>query len=271
MVSQALLGTPVHVSEISGSNSWPKILSPEGSTGWVHYEGIQLMTREEYSAWNAAPKVVVTSLFGVVRDRPTKKGATISDVVGGDRLRLLSRLGRWFKVAFPDGREGFISTLHAKELESWRASLGKSPDDIINTAKSMLGFPYLWAGMSPKGTDCSGFVRTVLAMHDIVIPRDAYQMADAAERIDIAPDFSNIEKGDLLFFGGKRVSHVAIYMGDKRFIHSLGLVKIGSLDPGAPDYDAYNTGRLLFAGRVLPYIDVREGLNTTATNPFYNE
>ena len=271
MVSQALLGTPVHILEISEKNSWTKISTPEGYTGWVHYEGIQLMNRDEYSAWNAAPKVAVTSLFGIVRDRPTLKGATISDIVGGDRLKLVSRLGRWIKVAFPDGREGFVSTRDAMELEAWRSHIGKEADDIVETAKSMLGFPYLWAGMSPKGTDCSGFVRTVLAMHDIIIPRDAYQMADVAEHIDIEPLGANLEKGDLLFFGGKRVSHVAIYIGDGRFIHSLGLVKIGSLDPEAPDYDAYNTGRLLYAGRILPYINKKEGITTTDNNPYYNE
>ena len=38
-----------------------------------------------------------------------------------------------------------------------------------------------------------------------------------------------------------------------------------------PDYDAYNAGRYLFASRILPYIDKQEGLNTTATNPYYHE
>ena len=113
-------------------------------------------------------------------------------------------------------------------------------------------------------------------MHDIIIPRDASQQAYTGEHIDIAPDFSNLQAGDLLFFGSKataerkeRVVHVAIYMGDKRFIHSQGSVRINSFDPEDELFDSYNLGRLLFAARVLPYNGKQPSLNTTATNPSY--
>ena len=61
--------------------------------------------------------------------------------------------------------------------------------------------------------------------------------------------------------------HVAIYMGDKRFIHSQGDVHISSFDPADPLFDTYNLGRLLFAARVLPFIDQQPGLTTTRSNP----
>lgn len=271
MVSQALLGTPVHVLD---STKWYHIETPEGYTGWVHYEVIRTMSREAYSRWNAAPKLVVTALQGLVKSEPCKHSQTISDVVAGDRLLLLGRSGKWWKAGFPDGREGWLHCSEAEELETWRKGLSLSPEAVIRTAKSMLGFPYLWAGMSPKGMDCSGFVRTVLAMHDVIIPRDASQQARKGERID---DQSLLEPGDLLFFGRRtdsgeeKVGHVGIYIGEGRFIHSLGLVKIVSLRPEDPDYDAFNAGRYLFASRILPYIGIEPGLETTATNPFYNE
>ena len=137
----------------------------------------------------------------------------------------------------------------------------------------MNGFPYMWAGMSPKGMDCSGFVRTVFFMHDLIIPRDAGPQSRTGERIY---GTQNLLPGDLVFFGRKdtatpKVSHVGIYLGEGKFIHSLGLVKIGSFRPEDPEYDAYNTGRYLFASRVLPFIDKQEGLNTTLTNPYYLE
>jgi len=274
MVSQALLGTPVHIRQIStGSNKWPEVQTPDGYTGWVHYAAVTLMTKREYHAWNKAEKAVVTALHGLVYEKASKKSATISDVVAGDRLKLLKERAGWLKVQFPDGRIGYIEKCNAKTERKWRKQLDQSPEAILQSARSMLGFPYIWAGMSPKGMDCSGFVRAVLFMHDIIIPRDAGPQSRVGERIS---DMDLLQPGDLVFFGRMsgdtpKVSHVGFYLGEGRFIHSLGLVQIGSFLKDDPKYDAFNTGRYLFGGRVLPYIDKEEGLNTTATNPYYSE
>jgi len=274
MVSQALLGTPVHILQIStNGNPWPQVQVPDTYTGWVHYAAVTPMTEEEYHAWNAAPKVIVTALAGTVYKEASTRSATVSDLVGGDRLRYLGRKGRWLKVGFPDGRTGYVSRKEAMRETEWRKQLDQSPEAILRTAQSMLGFPYIWAGMSPKGMDCSGYVRTVLFLHDIIIPRDSGPQSRVGDRIQ---DPSALERGDLVFFGRwdgetPRVSHVGFYLGGGRFIHSLGKVQIGSLDPSSPEYDAFNAGRYLFGGRVLPYIDRQEGLNTTLTNPYYNE
>lgn len=273
MVSQALLGTPVHVLEIADKNGWPQVQTPDTYTGWVHYNGIALLSYEEYHAWNAAPKVVITALSGVVFAGPSKKAATVSDVVAGDRLKYLGREGCWFRVGFPDGRTGYVHKDVGRTEEEWRKNLECTPEAILASARSMVGFPYIWAGMSPKGMDCSGFVRTVLFMHDIIIPRDSGPQSRKGERIF---GIENLQPGDLVFFGRKdaaapKVSHVGFYIGDGRFIHSLGMVKIASFFPDDPLYDAYNAGRYLFGGRILPYIDKQEELNTTLTNPYYLE
>ena len=275
MSTQALLGTPVHVLNL---DKWYQIQTPDAYTGWVHPKGIYCMTKEEYSAWNKAEKVVITALFGIVYDRPSNKGKTVSDVTGGDRLKLLEKKKHFYKVAYPDGRVGYVAEKIAEIEKKWRSQVKQDASSIIKTAESMMGFPYIWAGTSPKGFDCSGFVRTVLFLHDIIIPRDASQMACTGQHVDIASDFSNLQPSDLVFFGKKvtvdkkeHVSHVGIYIGNKRFIHSMGDVHLSSFAPDDMYYDPYNLNRLLYAVRFLHLINKDAAYTTTKTNPFYNE
>jgi len=273
MMTQALMGMPVRVLQYK---NWYRIQTPDNYIAWVHRTGIHSVTKEELMAWNQAEKVVVTSHYGFVYSKPDVHSQTVSDVVGGNRMKYLGSKGAFYQVAYPDGRLGYILKTIAKPEEEWRNELKQDADGIIKTAYTMMGIPYLWAGTSPKGMDCSGFVRTVLFMHDIIIPRDASQQAYVGQHVDIASDFSNLQPGDLIFFGRKataqrkeRVIHVGVYVGNKRFIHSQGDVRINSFDSADKYYDEYNLNRLLFAVRILPYINKEKSLNTTVTNPYY--
>lgn len=273
MMTQGLMGMPVNVLQNAG---WYRIQTPDNYIAWVHRVGVHPVTKEELSAWNKAEKIVVTSHYGFVYSEPDETSQTVSDVVAGNRLKWEGSKGAFYKVTYPDGRKGYISKSLSMPEKKWRANLKQDAAGIIRTAHTMMGIPYLWAGTSSKGVDCSGFMRTVLFMHDIIIPRDASQQAYVGKHIDIAPDFSNLQPGDLIFFGRKatperkeRVVHVGMYIGGKRFIHSQGDVHISSFDPADELFDEYNLGRLLFAARVLPYINKEAGLNTTETNEYY--
>lgn len=273
MVTQGLLGMPVRVLD---HTSWYRIQTPDNYIAWVHRAGIAPMTKEEYNAWNSAEKIVVTSHYGFTYEKPSLNSLSVSDVVSGDRLKWEGSEGSYYKVAYPDGRKAYISRTISQPEKEWRKTLKQDAESIIRTAKTLLGIPYLWAGTSAKGMDCSGFVRTVLYLHDIIIPRDASQQAYVGEHIDIAPDFANLQPGDLVFFGRKatperkeRVVHVAIYIGNKKFIHAQGDVRINSFDPADADYDEYNLNRLLFATRFLDSIGSTPEINTTVTNPYY--
>lgn len=273
MMTQALMGMPVKVLQ---HRSWYRIQTPDNYIAWVHRKGIHPVTKAEYDAWNEADKVVVTSHYGFTYRKPDTGSQTVSDVVAGNRLKYEGAAGEFYKVGYPDGRQAYIPKSSARTEKEWRASLKQDASAIIRTAYTMMGIPYLWAGTSSKGVDCSGFVRTVLFMHDIIIPRDASQQAYVGEHVDIAPDFGNVQPGDLIFFGRKatadkkeRVVHVGIYLGDKKFIHSQGDVHVSSFDPADGEYDEYNLNRLLYAVRVLPYINKEAALNTTETNPYY--
>lgn len=274
MTTQGLLGMPVRVLQ---QDRWLRIQTPDRYIAWVHPAGVCRVTKDELAAWNRAKKVVVTAHYGFVRTEPGEDAQPVSDVVAGNRLRWEGSRGAYYLVSYPDGRRGYLHKSLARPEDRWRASLQQDAASVIRTAHTLMGVPYLWAGTSSKGVDCSGFVRTVLFLHDILIPRDASQQAYVGQHIDIAPDFSNLQPGDLVFFGQKassdgqkeRVVHVGIYIGNGRFIHSQGDVHVSSLDPSDALFDEFNRRRLLFATRVLPYIGQQPSLNTTATNEFY--
>lgn len=273
MTTQALLGMPVRVLQNEG---WYRVQTPDNYIAWVHRVGVHPVTKAEYDAWNQADKIVVTAHYGFTYEKPDATSQSVSDVVAGNRLKWEGTEGDFYKVTYPDGRKAYIAKTIAQPEKQWRAALKQDAGSIIHTAYTMMGIPYLWAGTSSKGMDCSGFVRTTLFLHDIIIPRDASQQAYVGEHIDIAPGFKNVQPGDLIFFGRKatadkkeRVVHVGIYVGNQQFIHSQGDVHVSSFNPADKNFDEYNLNRLLYAVRVLPYINKEAALNTTDKNPYY--
>jgi probable lipoprotein NlpC len=90
---------------------------------------------------------------------------------------------------------------------------------LLATAESFLGIPYRWAGIDRRGMDCSGFVYASFRYAlGYTIPRTSLGMYHWAQRIPTA----QLQPGDFVFFitVGTRVSHVGIYVGGGRFIHS---------------------------------------------------
>ena len=91
--------------------------------------------------------------------------------------------------------------------------------DVARAAMSMIGAHYRYGGSTPRGFDCSGLVQYSYAQAGITgLPRTASALEHHARPISLA----EIEPGDLLFFqlSGKKASHVAIYVGDRAFVHA---------------------------------------------------
>jgi hypothetical protein len=92
--------------------------------------------------------------------------------------------------------------------------------DMLLQAMSLIGVKYKWGGATPEaGLDCSGFVRYVFQNSmNIALPHNALGMAQSGASINK----EELKPGDLVFFNtlGRTFSHVGIYMGDNRFIHS---------------------------------------------------
>ncbi len=78
---------------------------------------------------------------------------------------------------------------------------------------------YLWGGTVAPNYDCSGLMQAAFFSADIWLPRDAYQQEAFSNPISI----SDLEPGDLVFFGTpQKATHVGLYLGDDRYIHSSG-------------------------------------------------
>jgi cell wall-associated NlpC family hydrolase len=91
---------------------------------------------------------------------------------------------------------------------------------VVPTAEQYIGVSYRYGGTSPRtGFDCSGFVQYVYGIQGVDLPRTSRQMAGSG--IAVEPSTRSLAVGDLMLFAqGGRISHVAIYAGNGRFIHS---------------------------------------------------
>jgi cell wall-associated NlpC family hydrolase len=88
---------------------------------------------------------------------------------------------------------------------------------LTRSAMRFIGTPYVFGGTRASGFDCSGYVQHVYAMLGIHLPRTADAQFDAGRHIA-----ASMKPGDLVFFHtyAPGVSHVGIYLGNNRFIHS---------------------------------------------------
>ncbi len=111
--------------------------------------------------------------------------------------------------------KGFIS-----KLDRVRQSVEEKASDLVVTALGFLGVPYRRGGNTVEtGFDCSGFVKAIYEQTiGLILPRKAEQQAAATQKIEK----TELQPGDLVFFNTMRraFSHVGIYIGEGKFIHS---------------------------------------------------
>ncbi|MCU0453380.1 MAG: C40 family peptidase [Bacteroidetes bacterium] len=263
LATQVTMGQVVRV--LKKGPGYYYVQSHDGYLGWLDGDAFHQVDRAGVDDWASAKKCILTTYFEVVRERPTSSSDPVCDAIIGNIFRAGPRKRGWTEVTLADGRRGYLPSTSVQDHETWKQTRHLTAPNVERTARMFIGVPYLWGGTSSKGMDCSGFTKTVFRLNGLELNRDASQQVLNGQDIDSGPEFQNLAKGDLLFFGRKaengrpeRITHVAIYLGERRFIHSSGRIRLASFDPASPEYDEFNLKRFVRARRVIPGTTIPE-------------
>lgn len=261
MGTEELMGREVEI--VGESGYWLQLITPDGYKAWTNRLCVKEMPEDRLRMYRASDKYICLSMYSTIYSGASEKSLPLSDLVRGDCL-LISK-GRakngFVRVSTPSGKEGWVRRKDVYPLDKWQSETVCSGENVVKEALLYVGIPYLWGGYSVKGFDCSGLVKMAFMMNGAGLPRNASQQAKLGEDIDISGvrdgDCSVLKKGDLIFFGDSdsgKVTHVGIYIGNSRMVHSSQVVRINSLRK--TDGDCYeNIDRLLCARRLYPQKD----------------
>jgi len=142
------------------------------------------------------------------------------------------------QVALPGECTAWLSRCDM-DMRLHEAAHPRTPVSVVSScARAFMGVPYLWGGTSCEGIDCSGFVQLCYRIGGYLLPRDANQQFDFLEH---SIERSQLQEGDLIFFGRQRITHVALALNAHEYIHSEGqkynCVTSNSFNPADAHYD----------------------------------
>ena len=254
-----------------------EVVSFYGYHGYVDQRELQFVREEELWEYLGADLVLVGRATDVL-SLPKVQGVRMMELERGGVLRRQPETAEeveahkgWAKVLLTDGRTGYVrdvalepvrfemtavfsqreglafddalaetrnitaGELVPQTLQAWYDGSEEAfRDAVCAQAKKYLGTEYRWGGKSGRGIDCSGLVSSAYMQCGVLIYRDA-RIVEGWPMHQIP--FADKKRGDALYFPG----HIALYLGEGRYIHSTGAsasggVVINSLDPADPLY-----------------------------------
>ena len=239
---------------IKQMNKGTFLLVEEKLSGWykVVCDGVEGYVSADYAAFSETLdgtytfSAATTGTNVNMRAGATTNSAAVKRLPAkGTALTVTGVSGQWLKVKDALGAAGYIRS----DYVSYSGGVGTPQTEgsqLVETAKSYLGYSYRWGGMSPKtGFDCSGLVNYVYEQYGYDLDRTAQQIYS---NNGTAVTKESLQPGDVLCFGwGPRsITHVGIYIGDGQMVHAststTGVItKIDIVyGTGADDNDEYH-------------------------------
>ncbi len=205
-VSEVLHGESLDVLE--RRDGWLRVKAPDGYIAWLHAGYVVTGPADWAEDW---------------RDRATARslGADIVTTDGRRRLPTGARVAfRRGVVELADGQHGAVAAGTVRREQELRVEARHLALPEL-AQKWFGGAPYLWGGRTEWGIDCSGLVQAVYGARGVQLPRDSDQQFGQGREVPMTTEGAGYEAGDLLFFAERgRVSHVALWTGVGRIVHS---------------------------------------------------
>lgn len=150
-----------------------------------------------------------------VRAEPRADAEQVTQALPGEPLTLDEERPGWVRIRTAYDYPGWVPA-EALDGDGDPAWLEPRSADPVAFARSLLGAPYLWGGMTAEGIDCSGLVHMAYRAAGRLVPRDADQQEEAGAPVPEA----ELRPGDLVSYGDERADHVAFWLGEGRILHS---------------------------------------------------
>lgn len=208
-VNEAVQGEPLTLLE--RKDEWLRVRAGDGYVAWTHTGYVRVGLNDWFEQWLG---------------RATIRSLSCELEYQGERVRLPigARL-----APLREGSDG-VETADGR-LARLVAGIVRSESELHAEARLMAvpelalrwfgGAPYLWGGRTEWGVDCSGLVQAVYAARGVSLPRDTDQQSSAGAAVPVSKSGAGYAIGDLLFFAERdRISHVALWAGGGRIVHS---------------------------------------------------